>query len=236
MVQNLVPLYLDKSTGNYVATKSSLSVGGSLNINADNSTLEIVSDVLQVKNYGIINTKLANSSIIISDGVASDAVALGETFTITGGTLTSTSVALNEIIIDVALNLNDVSDVSAATPIVGNALVWDGSSWSPSNISGGLANVTGAATAAGQILISDGTNYTPKQIQYIDNINVANTTWIVSHNLGQKYVNVTVYDSSDAVIIPESITATDANTTTITFNTAITGTAVVMGIADVAVV
>ena len=60
------------------------------------------------------------------------------------------------------------------------------------------------------------------------------TTWTITHNLNQQFVNVTVYDSSDQVIIPQTITATSVNVTTITFNTTITGTAVIMGIPGLA--
>lgn len=56
------------------------------------------------------------------------------------------------------------------------------------------------------------------------------TTWTVSHGLNQQYVNVTIYDGSGSVIIPQSIDATDANTVTVTFNQAVAGRIVVMGV------
>lgn len=40
----------------------------------------------------------------------------------------------------------------------------------------------------------------------------------VIHNLGSKYVSVTIYDNNDILIYPDTITATDANTTTINFS------------------
>jgi len=57
------------------------------------------------------------------------------------------------------------------------------------------------------------------------------TTWTVTHALGQKYCNVTIVDSTDEVIIPQSIVFTDANELVVTFNVAIAGKAVVMGLA-----
>ena len=57
------------------------------------------------------------------------------------------------------------------------------------------------------------------------------TTWTVTHGIGQKFVNVTIYDDTDNVIIPQSIVATSSTVTTVTFNTAVSGTCVVMGIA-----
>ena len=55
----------------------------------------------------------------------------------------------------------------------------------------------------------------------------ANTTWTISHNFDYKFVNVDVYDSNDQIVIPTSITATDTNTITLTFGSAISGNAIV---------
>jgi hypothetical protein len=52
------------------------------------------------------------------------------------------------------------------------------------------------------------------------------STWTVTHNLGVQYPNVTVYNSSNEIIIPQTITATDANTLTLTFGSAVAGYAV----------
>jgi hypothetical protein len=52
------------------------------------------------------------------------------------------------------------------------------------------------------------------------------STWTVSHNLGVQYPNVTVYDNNNNVIIPQTIVATDANTLTLTFGSAVAGYAV----------
>ena len=59
-------------------------------------------------------------------------------------------------------------------------------------------------------------------------------THTVTHNLGQKYCVVTVLDSSDEVVIPQSITFTGDNALVVTFNTAIVCKVVVMGLAAVA--
>jgi hypothetical protein len=49
------------------------------------------------------------------------------------------------------------------------------------------------------------------------------TSWTFVHNLGQKYPIFQVFDTSDRVIIPTQITATDNNTATITFSSAQAG-------------
>ena len=53
------------------------------------------------------------------------------------------------------------------------------------------------------------------------------TSHAVVHNFGSKNVIVQVYDDNDQVIIPASITSTNVNTSTITFDGASTGTVVV---------
>jgi len=60
------------------------------------------------------------------------------------------------------------------------------------------------------------------------------TLHTVTHSIGQKYCNVTVVDSTDNVVIPETIQFTDANSLVVTFNTAIDCRVVVMGLAPVA--
>ena len=54
----------------------------------------------------------------------------------------------------------------------------------------------------------------------------AASTWTVTHNLGVQYPNVTVYNSSNEIIIPQTITATDTNTLTLTFGSAVAGYAI----------
>jgi len=63
--------------------------------------------------------------------------------------------------------------------------------------------------------------------KYLHTQTSANTTWTISHNFDYKFVNVDVYDSNDQIVIPTSITATDTNTITLTFGSAISGNAIV---------
>lgn len=73
-----------------------------LAVNVDNSTIEIATDTLRVKDGSITNAKLTNSTITVSDGVATDAVALGETLTVSGSGAISTAVTANAITVSVA--------------------------------------------------------------------------------------------------------------------------------------
>lgn len=60
--------------------------------------------------------------------------------------------------------------------------------------------------------------------------NVSAATHQVIHNIGSKYCNVTVVDSADNVIIPDSVSFDDANTLTVGFASAITCKVIVTGL------
>ena len=47
------------------------------------------------------------------------------------------------------------------------------------------------------------------------------TTHVVTHNLGQQFTQVTVIDSTNQVIIPDSVTFDSANQLTVVFSSAI---------------
>jgi len=85
------------------------------------------------------------------------------------------------------------------------------------------SSITGNAIIIGGTATDIGSFYEHTQ-------SVSSATWTITHNLGNKFVNITLYDSSDQVIEDTSITsitATDANTTTVVLGGADTGTAVV---------
>ena len=63
--------------------------------------------------------------------------------------------------------------------------------------------------------------------QYVHNQAAAATTWTINHNIGKQYLAVSVYDSSNNYIVPQQITATSTNTTTITFSAPQSGNAIV---------
>ncbi len=62
---------------------------------------------------------------------------------------------------------------------------------------------------------------------YIHTQGGSSNTWNISHNLGTKYNHVTVYNSSNEIIIPDIVKVIDKNTMQITFSSAITGKAVI---------
>jgi hypothetical protein len=199
----------------------------------------LVIDTGELSLTSVPNTALANSTLSFTDGTNTAVSNLGDTLTFAAGN--GLSIVVNgtgdSVTYAMTAGINELSDVDTTTtaPTSGDALIFDGTNWVPGEATNhetaDLSDVGAAASAAGQIMVSDGSNvYQPIKIQHVETVTVAATTWTVSHNLGQKFVNVTVYDSTDQQIIPQSVTLTDANTTTITFNTAITGSAVIMGV------
>jgi len=137
----------------------------------------------------------------ISDGVGSTNIGLGDTMTLAEGPGSDFTVAVDASSSTVTL------EVSGATTAL-------------SDVSSDVADV-------GQALVHDGVEYKPVKFHAVEP--GTGTTWVISHNLDQQYVNVTVVDDNDQVIIPQSITMTDANTVTITFNTSVDGFAICTG-------
>jgi len=87
-----------------------------------------------------------------------------------------------------------------------------GTSGTGTNGSSGSSGTSGTSPVGG--LIS----------RYLHTQGTSGISWSVVHNLGQKYVNVTVFNSSDVVIEPDTITMVDDNNLTITFGSSGSGT------------
>jgi hypothetical protein len=94
-----------------------------------------------------------------------------------------------------------------------------------------LSDVVITSGANNEALIFNGTNWVNQKIYHLHTQGSDSASWTVTHDIGQQYCNVTVVDASNEVIIPQSITFTSTSALTITFNTAIQGKAVVMGVA-----
>ena len=105
----------------------------------------------------------------------------------------------------------DISGSSTSTGSFGNLVVASTGSFGRIEV-----NSISASNYQGQI----GSRYVHSQTS-------DSATWSINHNIGHKYPVVTVYDDSDQMILPETGTATDSDTFTLTFNEAIQGKAVV---------
>jgi len=58
---------------------------------------------------------------------------------------------------------------------------------------------------------------------YVHTQSSASTTWTVTHNLGERYPAIVVFDSSGNVIVPTNISAQSTSTLVVTFSSAQTG-------------
>lgn len=195
-------------------------------------TFTVTSGNVDIATAGVSNTMLANSSFTVSDGATPQGISLGGTLTVSAAA--GTGVAVNTTTTDTIT----ISGIDASTTVKGVAS-FDAAQFSVTagavslNATlGDLTNVdatTADVTTAGTMLVNDGTNYKGRKIYYLYT-GASKTTHVVTHSLGQKYCNVTVVDSTDEVIIPQSITFNSASQLTVVFNTAIACTVVVMGV------
>jgi len=203
-----------------------------------NTDFAVTGGVVSIKTAGIDNVQLANSTIAFTGtDTSSDTVALGEALVIADGgshtdaALIKATVASNTLTL--AARLATVSAVGVASFNSGDFTVTAGEVAIIQKGIGDATDVSNTVTAAtsGHVLAADGTEWTNKKIYHVHTESAAATSWTVTHALGVKYCNVTVVDSTDEVIIPQSITFNNTNQLTVTFNTGVAGKVVVMGIA-----
>ena len=197
----------------------------------DANDFTVSAGAVSIKLAGVDNDQLANSTITMAaDTGTADPVALGETFSILSGSGTGIATV-------VSANTVTVSGVDATTTSKGVAS-FNGSDFT---VTGGavsviakdldnLTDVTITAAAGGQTLVNNGAGQFVNRAIYFLYNGASDTAHVVSHNLGQKYCNVTVVDASDEVVIPQSITFDSANQLTVTFTSAIACKVVVMGV------
>ena len=103
---------------------------------------------------------------------------------------------------------------------------------------GGLLDVDTAGAAGGDGLVYNSTSgqWEPGAVAssggasaYEHSQTSSSATWTITHNLDISSPVVQVYDSTGEQVEPASIVATNPNTVTVTFGSALTGTAVVAG-------
>ena len=94
-----------------------------------------------------------------------------------------------------------------------------------------LTDISLTAETTGDMLVYDGTDFVNRKTYFLYD-GASATSHTVTHNLGQKYCNVTVVDASDEVVIPQSITFVNDTQLTVTFTSAIACKVVVMGVTN----
>jgi len=86
--------------------------------------------------------------------------------------------------------------------------------------------VTFSTSTSGKIIIHGGSGL--NNGLYTTSL-TAETTATITHNLSNMYPNVVCYDSSEEMVVPQSVTAVDEDSLTIVFNSSFTGTVMVSG-------
>jgi len=103
------------STGVIAGAGLSFS-GNTINVNVDDSTIEIVANDLQVKDVGITNAKLANSSLIVGgDGLTGSTISLGST----GGV----SVNVDNSTVEIVSDIVQIKNSGISNPKLANTII-----------------------------------------------------------------------------------------------------------------
>jgi hypothetical protein len=185
---------------------------------------ELVSGSLQIKNYGDIATTGSNQ--------------FNGNQIITGSVTISGSLNINDANIDNSRYLH-VQSEGATTWTVNhnleydypNITIWDstGNVIIPDSIvrvSNNQLTIGFISNESGWAHVSVGGISTGQADRFLYTQATEETTWTINHGLNYKYVNVNVYDDNDEMLLPQTVTATNANTTTLVFAIPTSGNAI----------
>lgn len=130
------------------------------------ATFAVTSGAVDIKEGGVSNAQLANSTFTVSDGTATDAVALGETLTVAGSGAISTAVTANTVTVSVATATSSVKGVasfsSADFTVTDGAVTLNAIDLASADVTGTLPVANGGTGAtsftAGRVLLGNGTS------------------------------------------------------------------------------
>mgnify|MGYP005834837459 CR=1 FL=1 len=197
--------------------------GAALSVNVDNSTIEINADTLRVKDGGITNAKLANSTISLAGDAGSGSVALGDTFTLLGGTGIDTSVSGSTTTVTLNASIDDLSDVTITTAASGHVLYHNGTAWvnaAPGATSGvqpydsTLSALSGLSGTLGMIVETAEDTFVTREI--------VGTTGRITVTNGNGVLNNPTIDLASGVVTP----GTYSSVTVDTYGRVVAGSAV----------
>lgn len=188
-------------------TNRSTLASSQLHLLLDGSTLVQASTGLKVADAGITATQLNTS--VAGAGLA-------------GGGGTALSVNVDNSTLEIATDTVQVKALGITNSHISASAAVDFSKL--------------AALTAGNTLVGNSSNVaSSKKVQFIYSAQNATLSHTVTHNIGQQFVNVTCYNSSNQMIEVDTVTLTDANTVTVTVAVAQAIKVVVEGFPDVAV-
>lgn len=181
----------------------------------------------------LVDATIGANDVTLKVRAATNSLAGVASFDVGQFSVTAGAVSLNA-------SIDDLTNVSAAdTAATGDLLTKTAGDWQPVSRAAVVGStsvadhndVTLTSPVAQQTLVYNGTQWVNQKVFHREDVGAASTSWTVNHGLGQRYCNVTVIDATHEVVIPQSITFDSTNQLTVTFNTAISGVVVVMGIA-----
>lgn len=183
---------------------SSTDSAAQLAIKLDGATLALGANGLKVGDAGVGNAQLAAEVAGLGlTGGAGQALAVGA----------GTGILVNADNVELDLEYADARWLTlAGGTMLGNLI-----------LNGDPTVALGAVTKQ----YADAIGTKAGQSFYEYDGSTSQTVHTITHNIGSKYVGVTVYDSSDNVVIPDRITAVDANTVEVVFASAMTCKALV---------
>lgn len=188
-------------------SSASTSTAAQLAVKLDGATLARSVSGLKVQAEGItaveLNAAVAGNGLV---GAAGSALAVGAG--------TGITVGANDVAID--LTYADARWINTAGDTMTGDLVLN----ADPSVNLGAATKQYVDTLASKVNAST----------YVYNGTTPATVHVVTHGLGFQYCNVTVVDSSDKVIIPDTVTFDTANQLTVTFAAAVTTRVVVTGV------
>lgn len=197
---------------------------------------DVTAGAVSIKAAGVGNAQLENSSITFAGNTGTQVVDLGQTVSIRGqGTHVGGSQVIDVVAsatnnIDITARLASATDVGVARFASADFTVTAGEVTAVAKGLDSLTDVAVSGASAGQTLVHNGTQFVNRPIYFLYS-GAAATSHTVTHNLGQKYCNVTVVETAtDEVVIPQSITYNSNNGLTVTFTSAIACTVIVMGV------
>lgn len=188
-------------------TTASTATDAQLAIKLDGVSLQTTASGLSVKASGVTATELADS--VAGNGLVGGAGTPLAVVAGTGITVTADDVGLDLTYAD-ARYLNTDGDTMTGLLVLS------------ADPSAALGAATKQYVDAVNTRLSAGT--------FVYTGSTSGTTHTVIHGMNNQFNTVTVYDSADKIIIPESVTADSVNQLTVTFASAITCKVVVTGV------
>jgi hypothetical protein len=145
----------DEFTGNLVVRNANLTIEAYDSITSDYVDLSI--NGLTFSGGNRITAGINNISTFAGDGLvinsdlqlvltSNNGVLVDTDLTVSGGIQGNLTGNVTGTVSSIANhNLEDLADVSSATPTVGQALVWNGSAWTPNTITSGVSRIIAGA-------------------------------------------------------------------------------------------